>query len=338
MLVMLVLGIETSCDETAAAVVHDGREILSNVIADQSAVHSRYGGVVPELAGRVHVEKIGEVIERALSEAGVSASDLDLVAVTRGPGLMSSLLVGLNVAKGLAYAGGIPLIGVNHLEGHLLAIFLQEEVVFPYVSLGISGGHTELYRVDDFITYTLLGRTRDDAAGESFDKVARMLNLGYPGGPPIERLAAKGDVSAHRFPRSLLEPGSLDFSFSGLKTAVRHKVEQSGPGLTAEDVAACFQDAVIDVLVRKAFMACEREGIQNLVMTGGVAANGALRRAMQAEGERRGVQVFFPEPVFCTDNAAMIACAGYHRYLRGDRQGADPLSLDASASLSIPTA
>jgi len=333
---MLVLGIETSCDETAAAVLRDGRELLSNVIADQAAVHARYGGVVPELAGRVHIENIRRVIEQALGEAAVGIRDIDLIAVTRGPGLMSSLLVGLSVAKGLAYAGKIPLIGVNHLEGHLLAIFLQEQVEFPYISLGISGGHTELYRVDDFVSYTLLGRTRDDAAGESFDKVARMLNLGYPGGPLIERLAREGDAAAHRFPRPLLEPGSLDFSFSGLKTAVRQKIEKNEPGLSPADIAACFQDAVIDVLVQKVFMACDREGIRHAVMTGGVAANGALRRRMEAEGEGRGVRVYFPKPVFCTDNAAMIACAGYHRYTRENRLGVDPLSLDASATLPIP--
>jgi N6-L-threonylcarbamoyladenine synthase len=333
---MLVLGIETSCDETAAAVLRDGRELQSNIISNQTAVHSRYGGVVPELAGRVHIENIRRVIEQALAEAGVGIGDIGLIAVTRGPGLMSSLLVGLNVAKGMAYAGKIPLIGVNHLEGHLLAIFLQEQVEFPYVSLGISGGHTELYRVDDFVAYTLLGRTRDDAAGESFDKVARMLNLGYPGGPLIERLAQEGDTGAHRFPRPLLEPGSLDFSFSGLKTAVRQKIESNDGSLSDADIAACFQDAVIDVLVRKMFAACEREGIRHAVLTGGVAANGALRRQMEAEGTRRGVQVFSPKPVFCTDNAAMIACAGYHRYMRESRLGADPLSLDASATLPIP--
>ncbi len=329
---MLVLGIETSCDETAAAVLEDGRVILSNVIAEQSEVHSRYGGVVPEIAGRIHIQNISWVIECALAEAGATIADLGLVAVTRGPGLMSSLLVGLNVAKGLAYAGRIPLIGVNHLEGHLLAIFLQELVDFPYISLGISGGHTELYRVNDYIDYSLLGKTRDDAAGESFDKVARMLDLGYPGGPPIERLAREGNVEAHRFPRPMLEAGSLDFSFSGLKTAVRQKVETNG--LSRADTAACFQDAVIDVLVRKVFLACEQENVRRAVMTGGVAANGALRRAMEQEGARRGIQVHFPKPAFCTDNAAMIACAGYHRFLR-EGQGADPLALDASATLPI---
>ena len=335
---MVVLGIETSCDETAAAILKDGK-LLANVIADQTELHSRYGGVVPELAGRAHTEKISPVIQEALDEAGLNICAVDVVAVTQGPGLVSSLLVGLNAAKALAYALKKPLIGVNHLEGHLLAIFLQETVPFPYISLGVSGGHTDLYRVDDFGAYTHLGRTRDDAAGESFDKVARMMGWGYPGGPIIENNARQGDPKAHPFPRAYLEPGSLDFSFSGLKTSVRTLLEKKKQGkveLSDADIAASFQAAVVDVLLKKLFDAAEREVVSRVIVTGGVAANGALRAAVKTEAERRNMRAYFPEPVFCTDNAAMIACVAYHRYLKESREIiVDPCRLDAFANLPL---
>ena len=336
---MLVLGIETSCDETAAAVLKDGKELLSNVIFDQIKIHSQYGGVVPELAGRSHIERIHGVIDQSLQQAGVTLEAIDLIAVTQGPGLVGALLVGLNTAKGLAYAAQKPLIGINHLEGHLLAIFLQEDVAFPFLALGVSGGHTDLYRVDGFGKYKLLGRTRDDAAGECFDKVAKMMNLGYPGGPVIEKNARSGNPKSFKFPRAYLGSDSLDFSFSGLKTAVRSLLEKrqagEGPQLSDEDVAASFQEAVVDVLVKKIFLACEQNDLQRVVVTGGVASNGALREAVKAAGDERGIQSYFPKPVHCTDNAAMIACAGYHRYVNGDQPKNGSLHLDARATLPL---
>jgi len=335
---MLVLGIETSCDETAAAVVEDGVHLRSNVIASQNEIHSKYGGIVPELAGRSHIDKIHIIIQEALERAGVQLADIDLIAVTQGPGLVGSLLVGLNTAKGLAFATGTPLIGVNHLEGHLLAIFLQEPVVFPYIGLIVSGGHTDLYRVDGFGDYRVLGRTRDDAAGESFDKVAKMLGWGYPGGPIVEARAREGNPNAHPFPRAWLEKGSLDFSFSGLKTAVRtaiQKREGNGSPLSDADIAAGFQEAVVEVLVTKALSACEREGLDRLVLTGGVAANGHLRQSLATEAERRRLGFYAPKPVLCTDNAAMIACAGYFRFRDHPPDGARMLGLDAHANFTV---
>ncbi|MFQ5450156.1 MAG: tRNA (adenosine(37)-N6)-threonylcarbamoyltransferase complex transferase subunit TsaD [Nitrospinaceae bacterium] len=336
---MLVLGIETSCDETAAAVLKDGSDLLSSVISDQIDLHSRYGGVVPELAGRCHIEKIHRVIEQSLREAGITLRDIDLIAATMGPGLVGSLLVGLNTAKGIAYSSKIPLLGINHLEGHLLAVFLEETMEFPFLGLCVSGGHTDLYGVNGFCDYTLLGRTRDDAAGESFDKVAKMMGLGYPGGPVIEKLARSGNPRAHRFPRAFLEKDSLDFSFSGLKTSVRFLLENrrkgKGPDLTNADIAASFQEAVIDVLVRKMLAACDKMRLTRVVLTGGVAANGALRHAVKHAAAQRGIASFFPGPEFCTDNAAMIACAGYYRYKHRSSQGNEPLNLDACANLSL---
>jgi tRNA N6-adenosine threonylcarbamoyltransferase len=337
---MLVLGIETSCDETAAAVLKGGKELLSNVISDQIQIHNQYGGVVPELAGRCHVERIHHVIKQSLEEAGVTLNDIDLIAVTKGPGLVGALLVGLNTAKGIAYAAQKPLIGVNHLEGHLLAVFLQEDVAFPFLALGVSGGHTDLYRVDGFGKYKLLGRTRDDAAGECFDKVAKMMGLAYPGGPIIEKTARAGNSQAFKFPRAFLGKESLDFSFSGLKTAVRNLLEKRSRGelseLTDADVAASFQEAVVDVLVKKLLLACEQNDLQRVVVTGGVASNGALREAVKAAAEANGIQSYFPKPIYCTDNAAMIACAGYHRYTtNGDQPKDDSLDLDARATLPL---
>lgn len=335
---MLVLGIESSCDETAAAVLRDGTNILSSVISNQIEIHSKYGGVVPEIAGRCHEEAIHLVIEKSLKEAGVTLSQIDLIAVTIGPGLVTSLLVGLNTAKAIAYALKKPLVGVNHLEGHLLAIFLQEKVEFPFLALSVSGGHTEIYRVNDFGKYILLGQTRDDAAGESFDKVAKMLKLGYPGGPLIEKKAKCGDATAHRFPRAFLEKGSLDFSFSGLKTSVRNIIlkQESNqvPLLSDEDISACFQEAVIDILSSKIILAIKKENLSRLVVTGGVAANKSLRKRITYEGERHNFKAFFPSPIYCTDNAAMISCAGYFKY-NGNSVMNNILTIDANATLRL---
>ncbi len=332
---MLVLGIETSCDETAAAVLENGTRLRSNVIASQDEIHSQFGGIVPELAGRSHVERIHRIIETALKEAGVTLHNIDLIAATQGPGLVVSLLVGLNTAKAMAYSLDIPVMGINHLEGHVLAIFLQEEVPFPFLSLIVSGGHTDLCRVDGFGRYRILGRTRDDAAGESFDKVAKMLGLGYPGGPLIEKIARQGNVEAHNFPRAWLGKNSLDFSFSGLKTAVRNTLAkyQNGSSLAKEDIAAGFQEAVVEVLVRKSLAACRQELLKRIVVTGGVAANRYLKDRMTAAAEKEGIDVFVPRPVLCTDNAAMIACAGYYRFRNGLDSESDPFSLDAHPNL-----
>lgn len=336
---MLVLGLETSCDETAAAVLKDGDTLLSNIINDQIEIHSEYGGIVPELAGRSHNERVHRVITQAVQEAGVQLRDIDLIAVTMGPGLIGSLLVGLNTAKGLSYGLKTPMIGVNHLEGHLLAIFLQKKIQFPFIALIVSGGHTDLYRVSDFGQYKLLGRTRDDAAGESFDKVGKMLGLPYPGGPAIEKLARNGNGKAHKFPRAYLEKGSLDFSFSGLKTSVRTFLNQREQDaritLTDEDISAGFQDAVLEVLVNKLISACKRENLSRIVVTGGVASNSALRMAVQKEAQCWGFEASFPDPVFCTDNAAMIACAGYYKFIRNQSSSTDFKELDAKASLSV---
>ena len=336
---MLVLGIESSCDDTAAAVLKDGTKILSSVISDQNTIHSIYGGVVPELAGRCHIETIDRVIIQSLELSGVSLEEIDLFAVTIGPGLVTSLLVGINTAKALAYALQKPIVGVNHLEGHLLAIFLQEPVKFPFVALTVSGGHTDLYRVNGFGEYVILGRTRDDAAGEAFDKVAKMLKLGYPGGPIIEKKARLGNPSAYLFPRAFLNKDSLDFSFSGLKTSVRNVIlkrdELSEFILSDEDIAASFQDAVLDVLSSKLVLACKKEKINRVVVTGGVAANQALRQRVIKESEKNGLDCFFPKPVYCTDNAAMIACAGYYNSCNKFPLVNDSLKLDAKSVMNL---
>ena len=336
---MLVLGLETSCDETAAAVLKDGDTLLSNIINDQIDIHSEYGGIVPELAGRSHNERVHRVIKESLQKADLHLRDIDLIAVTMGPGLIGSLLVGLNTAKGLSYGLRKPMVGVNHLEGHILAIYLQKKVKFPFIALVVSGGHTELYRVSGFGQYKLLGRTRDDAAGESFDKVGKMLGLPYPGGPAIEKLARNGNGNSHKFPRAYLEKGSLDFSFSGLKTSVRtflnHRQQDSSITITDEDISAGFQDAVLEVLVDKLISACKREKLSRIVVTGGVASNGALREAVKKEAQCWGFQSFFPDPIFCTDNAAMIACAGYYKFVRDPSSSSFFKELDAKASLSM---
>ncbi len=336
---MRVLAIETSCDDTGAAVLLDGREILSNVISSQVSVHQRYGGVVPELASRKHIEMIVPIVEEALERAGVTLKEIDGIAVTQGPGLVGSLLVGLSFAKALAFARGIPLIGVNHIEAHLSAIFLEGDPPrFPYIGLVVSGGHTSLFRVEGFGRYRLLGQTRDDAAGEAFDKVAKLLGLGYPGGPIIDELSSKGNSKAIRFPRATLGKGSYDFSFSGVKTAVvnfvkAHPMPPGGfPEEMTRDIVSSFQEAVVDVLVKKTFLATIQEGLKRIVLSGGVAANRLLRRRMVEEASERKIRVYLPSPPFCTDNAAMVGVVGYEYLKMGLRS---PLSLNAFSNLPL---
>ncbi len=329
---MLLLAIETSCDETSAAVVRDGRQVLSNVIASQVDVHARYGGVVPELASRKHMEAIAPVINEALERADVALPAIEGVVVTCGPGLIGALLVGVSTAKAIAFARKIPLIGVHHMEGHILAPLLEQEIAFPYLALAVSGGHTHLYRVDGIGRYRTLGRTLDDAAGEAFDKVAKLLGLGYPGGALIDRLAVEGDPRAIDFPRPLLNRNNLDFSFSGIKTALLYYVRgQDGPieGQHLKDVAASFQQAVIDVLCRKAVRASMEHRLQRIVVAGGVACNRGLRQAMKAVADQENLEVFFPAPLLCADNAAMLAVAG-NAYL--EKGLAADLTLNARAS------
>jgi N6-L-threonylcarbamoyladenine synthase len=322
---MLVLGIETSCDETAAAVIQDGRFILSNVIASQIDLHRQYGGVVPEIASRMHVEVIAPVILQSLKDANVSLTDIGGVAVTRGPGLVGSLLVGLSTAKAIAFAKKLPYIGVNHLEGHIASIFLIEQPPeFPFVALVVSGGHTSLYLVRDFQDMTLLGQTRDDAAGEAFDKAAKLMDIGYPGGVVIDQLAKNGNQSYIKFPRAIRD--SLDFSFSGLKTSLLNYIKKLGRSLSnAEipDVAASYQEAIVDVLVEKAFRAAQLSDVSRIVVCGGVAANSRLRMKFSEDSQSIGIQVYIPPSVLCTDNAAMIAVIGNYLLERGKRSSLD---------------
>lgn len=323
---MLILGIDTSCDETAAAVVINGKTILSNVVSSQVDIHKRYGGVVPELASRSHIETISPIVEKALGDAKIRVADLSAIGVTKGPGLVGSLLVGVSFAKALSYSTGIPLVAVNHIEGHIASIFLEVKVSFPFISLVVSGGHTVLYYVKNFGEYEELGRTRDDAAGEAFDKVAKILNLGYPGGPIIDQISLKGNPHAVKFPRPYL-PNSFDFSFSGLKTAVvnyMRDIEKLGhfprkkeKEIGIADIAASFQQAVIDVLVYKALKAVDKKNVRRIVLSGGVAANSGLRREITEKAKDKGLKVFIPRPDLCTDNAAMIAAIGYHYHKSG---------------------
>ena len=322
---MIILGIDTSCDDTSAGVVVDGRSALSNVVHSQVAVHHPHGGVVPELASREHTRNIMPVVETSLSKADVQLNDLDGIAVTVGPGLVGALLVGLYYAKALAYVSNIPMITVNHLEGHILSIFLEEDPPpFPFVALTVSGGHTSIYHVEGYGQYVLMGQTLDDAAGEAFDKVAKISGLGYPGGVAIEEMARNGIGERIPFPRAYMEKDSLDFSFSGLKTAValymntwredREKPEQE---VTLADIAASFQESVVEVLVHKVMAARKRTGVASVLVAGGVACNKRLRERLSAAANDEGVRVYFPRPAYCTDNGAMIAVAGYHRLLQG---------------------
>jgi N6-L-threonylcarbamoyladenine synthase len=317
---MLLLSIESSCDETAAAVVRDGKEILSNIVASQISIHADYGGVVPEIASRKHLETISIVIEEALSKAGMPLSAIEGVAVTRGPGLAGALLVGISTAKALAYGLKIPIAGVNHIESHILAVKLEQEVAFPFIALAVSGGHTHLYEVHGIGRYETIGQTLDDAAGEAFDKVAKLVGLPYPGGVLIDRLAAQGDPGAIKFPRPLLHEDNCNFSFSGLKTAVLNYVRKNPSateGSALNDVCASFQSAVCDVLVGKTRAAVQRSGIRRLVVAGGVACNSGLRREMAAFALKEGADLYIPSPLLCSDNAAMLAVPGDY-YLSGN--------------------
>jgi len=324
---VIILAIESSCDETAAAVVRSGREVLSNVISSQIAIHTQYGGVVPELASRKHIEKINPVIEEALEEAGVTLADITAVAVTYGPGLVGALLVGVAEAKAIAYARGLPLVGVHHIEGHVCANLIEHpDLAPPFLCLIVSGGHTHLAMMKDYGTFEILGRTRDDAAGEAFDKVARAIGLGYPGGPKIEKAARNGNPHAIEFPRGRVEGSPFDFSFSGVKSAVLNYLNQAkmtGKEICVEDVAASFQQAVIDVLVDRAVGAVKELKQDKLVMAGGVASNGALRQVLAEACQKEGISFYYPSPVYCTDNAAMIGVAGYYHYQKGRRDGWD---------------
>ena len=322
-----ILAIESSCDETAAAVVKNGREVLSNIIFSQIELHKLYGGVVPEIASRKHIEKINQVIEEALAKAQMSLRDMDAVAVTYGPGLVGPLLVGVSAAKAICFATGLPLIGVHHIEGHINANYIENrELEPPFIALVVSGGHTHLLVVKDYGEYEVIGRTRDDAAGEAFDKVARAIGLGYPGGPKIDRLAKEGNPDAIHFPRAKVEEAVYDFSFSGLKSAVLNYLnscEMKGIEVNKADVAASFQKAVIDVLVEHSLNAVKEYGLDKFAIAGGVASNSSLRATFETECRKQNIEFYHPSPIFCTDNAAMIGVAGYYEYIKGTRSGYD---------------
>lgn len=331
-----ILAIESSCDETAAAVVKNGREVLSNIISSQIALHTKYGGVVPEIASRKHMERINQVIKEALSEAGRKLSDMDAVAVTYGPGLVGALLVGVAEAKAIAYAAKLPLVGVHHIEGHVSANYIEnKDWEPPFLCLIVSGGHTHLVLVKDYGEYEIIGRTHDDAAGESFDKVARAIGLGYPGGPKIDRLAKEGNPRAIAFPRAHIDGAAFDFSFSGVKSAVLNYLNSCAmkqEEINRADVAASFQEAVVEVLVSRTVDAAEKYGMKRVAMAGGVASNSALRAAMKQACDKAGLELMYPSPIYCTDNAAMIGAAAYYEYKKGVRHGLD---LNAVPNLMI---
>ncbi|MBQ3612145.1 MAG: tRNA (adenosine(37)-N6)-threonylcarbamoyltransferase complex transferase subunit TsaD [Firmicutes bacterium] len=333
---ILTLAIESSCDETAAAVIAEGREVLSNIISSQIEIHKQYGGVVPEIASRHHLNNVNTVVDQALEEAGVTIDDVDMIGVTYGPGLVGALLIGLATAKAYALAADKPLIGVHHIHGHICANYIQhKELEPPFMALVISGGHTNIVEVEDYNTCRVLGGTRDDAAGEAYDKVARVLGLGYPGGPLIDKIAREGDPEAVEFKRVFLEKGSLDFSFSGIKTGVLNYInseKQAGREVSVPDVAAGFQAAVLDVIVAKTVGAAVDMGKDKIVLAGGVAANSMLREMLEKECAKHGLKLYYPAPVLCTDNAAMIGCAAYYKYMAGER---DDLTLDAIPNLKL---
>lgn len=330
------LAIETSCDETSVAVIENGRKVLSNVILSQISTHQKFGGVVPEIASREHLEAINYVIKQGLDQAGLNFEDIDLVSVTKGPGLIGALLVGISAAKGISLALNKPLVGVNHMEGHICANYLaHQDLEPPFISLVVSGGHTYLVDVTDYSTYEVIGRTRDDAAGESFDKVSRALGLGYPGGPQIQKASELGDSQAIDFPRVMLEKDSYDFSFSGLKTAVLNYLntqKMNNIEINPNDVAASFQAAVLDVLVDKSIRLIKEKNRKQFVLSGGVAANKPLRERLMEECSKLGVRVFYPPMDLCTDNAAMIGSAGYFTYIN---KGADTLDMDVYPNLGL---
>ena len=323
----LILAIESSCDETAASVVKNGRTILSNVISSQIELHKLYGGVVPEIASRKHIEKINQVVEEALKEADVTLDDLDAIGVTYGPGLVGALLVGVSAAKAISYAKKIPLVGVHHIEGHISANYIEnKELEPPFVCLVVSGGHTHLVIVRDYGKYEIIGKTRDDAAGEAYDKVARAIGLGYPGGPKIDKLSKEGNPDAIKFPRAKIEDAPYDFSFSGLKSAVLNYLnaaKMKGETVNDADLAASFQKAVCDVLVEHAIRAAKEYGFDKLAIAGGVASNSTLRATMEKACAENQIQFYHPSPIFCTDNAAMIGVAAYYEFLAGTRHGWD---------------
>ena len=318
---MLTLAIETSCDETSCAIVKDGREVLSNIISSQIDIHRKFGGVVPEIASRKHIESINNIIQEALNEADVTFKDIDLIGVTRGPGLVGALLVGISAAKSLAYGLDIPIVGVNHIEGHICANYIEHKNLEPpSTCLVVSGGHSYLLQANGYNDYELVGRTRDDAAGEAFDKVARSLGLQYPGGPFIDKLAKEGNNEAIAFPRVFLEHKTYDFSFSGLKTSVLNYInnmDQKGEEIVIADVAASFQQAVLDVLVEKTFRLANERKSNKIVLAGGVASNSGLRKMMEERGLKENISIFYPNSILCTDNAAMIGSAAYFNYMGG---------------------
>ena len=324
---VLILAIESSCDETAAAVVKNGREVLSNVINTQIAIHTEYGGVVPEIASRKHIENINPVIKKALEDAGVTLDDIDAIGVTYGPGLVGALLVGVAEAKAIAFAKNKPLVGVHHIEGHISANYVEnKELEPPFVALVVSGGHTHLDKVNDYGEYEIVGRTRDDAAGEAFDKVARAIGLGYPGGPKIDKLAKEGNPDAIEFPRAHVDDAPYDFSFSGIKSAVLNYINSAnmqGKEINHADVAASFQKAVVDALVSRAVRLAKECGMDKLAIAGGVASNSALRAAIQEACAKNNIGFYSPSPILCTDNAAMIGAAAYYEYIKGVHHGYD---------------
>ena len=331
-----ILAIESSCDETAAAVVVNGRDVLSNVISSQIDIHTLYGGVVPEIASRKHLENINMVVEQAMTEAGVTKDDIDAIAVTYGPGLVGALVIGIAHAKALSYAWDKPLIAVHHIKGHISAAYIEhKELEPPFTALVASGGHTDIVAVKDYDDFEVLGTTRDDAAGEAFDKVARVIGLGYPGGPKIDKAAREGNPEAVKFKRVFLEKGSYDFSFSGIKTQVINYVnsmKQKGEEIVPEDIAAAFQDAVVEVMASKAVDAAKEQGSGKIVLAGGVASNSRLREELTKACRNNGIKEYFPSKIYCTDNAAMIGAYAYHKYMAGEFAGRN---LDAYANLDI---